>query len=112
MLKPRCAFPVQRHTPCKFRSTAAMQSPVSRAWSLKPRHLAGLALSALLLSPLANANPGGPDPRKIHRYDAKAPHADVPAGGARAAVIAPAGVVKGVVTDFKNYASIITRFDK
>jgi len=89
-----------------------MKTSVSRAWSLKPRHFAGLILSALLLSPLANANPGGPDPRKIHRYEAKAPHADVPAGGARANVTAPVGVVRGVVTDFKNYASIITRFDK
>jgi ribosome-associated toxin RatA of RatAB toxin-antitoxin module len=67
-----------------------------------------LLVATLLATPLAGAS----DARNIDRYEVKTPHASVPAGGARANVFAPSGVVRGVVTDYKNYTSIITRFDK
>lgn len=89
-----------------------MQPSERRAWTLTRRHFAGLLAGAFFVSPVASANTQGNDPRKIQRYEVPTPHAKVPAGGAKAKVIAPAGVVKSVVTDFKNYGSIITRFDK
>jgi len=66
-------------------------------------------LLSILLSSLAA---GATEATKIERYEVKAPHAGVPAGGARTKVVAPAGVVRAVVTDYKNYTAIITRFDK
>ena len=50
--------------------------------------------------------------RKVDRFDVKTPYSDTNAGAARGNVDAPEDVVRGVVLDYKNYASFISRFEK
>jgi ribosome-associated toxin RatA of RatAB toxin-antitoxin module len=48
--------------------------------------------------------------REIRRFDVKVKNSDLNAGAARAHVLANKDVLRGVVTDYARYSSIITRF--
>src|SRR5882672_1142798 len=66
-----------------------------------------LALGFAGVSPASAAD--RPDPE---RYEVQTPRSDIKAGGSRAAVHAPLGIVSKIVTDFDGYSAYIKRFDK
>lgn len=86
--------------------------------SLRNSRLSALAvLGGLLLSSIsaAAAPAQGPERdkwREVSRFSVKTPYADMNAGAARANVDAPEELVRSVVTDYKNYANFMARFEK
>lgn len=76
-----------------------------------------LAFALLAVAPDAAAEPSEEAKRLMkvrdsERYQVKTEHSEIKAGGARVHVAMPVADVKKVVTDYKNYAKFITRFDK
>ena len=90
-------------------STESLQ-PATRKHVMNRKLLVVGALVALgLTGSLPASAADRPDPE---RYEVKTPASDIKAGGSRAAVHAPLGVVQQVVTDFDGYGGYIKRFDK
>jgi ribosome-associated toxin RatA of RatAB toxin-antitoxin module len=71
------------------------------------RAVAGTLVAASCLATPAAALAAS---REIQRFDVKVKNSDLNAGAARAHVLANKEVLRGVVTDYANYATIITRF--
>src|ERR1041385_7775864 len=90
-------------------STESLQ-PATRKHVMNRKLLVVGALVALgLTGSLPASAADRPDPE---RYEVKTPPSDIKAGGSRAAVHAPLGVVQQVVTDFDGYGGSIKRFEK
>jgi hypothetical protein len=66
-----------------------------------------VALGFIGISPASAAD--RPDPE---RYEVQTPRSDIKAGGSRAAVHAPLGIVSKIVTDFNGYSGYIKKFEK
>jgi ribosome-associated toxin RatA of RatAB toxin-antitoxin module len=77
------------------------------------RHPRTLVLSTLLSLGVAlapNASEATPATRNVERFAVKIPNTGLEAGAARVLAQAPSEMVRGVVTDYAKYSSIITRF--
>ena len=66
-----------------------------------------VGLAFIGISPASAAD--RPDPE---RYEVQTPRSDIKAGGSRAAVHAPLGIVSKIVTDFNGYSGHIKKFEK
>jgi ribosome-associated toxin RatA of RatAB toxin-antitoxin module len=76
-----------------------------------------LALGTAAVIPSADAKPSDEAQRLMklrdaERYEVLTPHSSIKAGAARVHVAAPLGEVRKVVTDYKNYAEFISKFEK
>jgi len=83
-----------------------MTTSPRRSHPLTPLAAALIAAASLAVAVPAEATTD----REIRRFDVKVKNSDWSAGAARARVLAKKDVLKGVVTDYANYKTIITRF--
>ena len=76
----------------------------------RPRTLVLSTLLSLGVALAPNAGEATPATRNVERFAVKIPNTGLEAGAARVLAQAPSEMVRGVVTDYAKYSSIITRF--